>query len=142
MLSCLNLITILVLAKYLLNVPMEGSLTAICCISLLYILLSLALGVCVSTLASNQVTAIIICAVVMIIPVIMLSGLIFPIENIPVALQYLSTIVPARWYIDAMRKLMIEGLPFSAVIQQTVILVAMTVVLIIVALKKFNDKIG
>ena len=142
LLSCLNLVTILVLAKYLLNVPMEGSLTAICGISLLYILLSLALGVCVSTLATNQVTAIIVCAVVMIIPVIMLSGLIFPIENIPVALQYLSTIVPARWYIDAMRKLMIEGLPFGAVLQQTGILVAMTVILIIVALKKFNDKIG
>ena len=78
----------------------------------------------------------------MIIPVIMLSGLIFPIENIPVALQYLSTIVPARWYIDAMRKLMIKGLPFGAVLQQTGILVAMTVILIIVALKKFNDKIG
>lgn len=142
LLSCLNLVTILVLAKYLLNVPMEGSLTAICGISLLYILLSLALGVCVSTLATNQVTAIIVCAVVMIIPVIMLSGLIFPIENIPVALQYLSTIVPARWYIDAMRKLMIEGLPFGAVLQQTGILIAMTVILIIVALKKFNDKIG
>ena len=76
-LSCVNLATILILAKYLLGVPMQGSVLLICAISLLYIVLSLAFGILVSTISKNQIMAILICAVVMIIPVIMLSGLIF-----------------------------------------------------------------
>ena len=142
-LSCVNLATILILAKYLLGVPMHGSVLLICAISLLYIVMSLAFGILVSTISKNQIMAILICAVVMIIPVIMLSGimlsgLIFPIENIPMALQYLSCIVPARWYIEAMRKLMIEGQPFAAIIWQTVILAAMTVAFLILAIRNLN----
>ena len=137
-LSCVNLATILILAKYLLGVPMQGSVLLICAISLLYIVMSLAFGILVSTISKNQIMAILICAVVMIIPVIMLSGLIFPIENIPVALQYLSCIVPARWYIEAMRKLMIEGQPFAAIIWQTAILVAMTATFLFLAIRNLN----
>ena len=137
-LSCVNLATILILAKYLLGVPMHGSVLLICAISLLYIVMSLAFGILVSTISKNQIMAILICAVVMIIPVIMLSGLIFPIENIPMALQYLSCIVPARWYIEAMRKLMIEGQPFAAIIWQTAILAAMTVAFLILAIRNLN----
>ena len=160
-LSCVNLATILILAKYLLGVPMQGSVLLICAISLLYIVLSLAFGILVSTISKNQIMAILICAVVMIIPVIMLSGLIFPmailicavvmiipvimlsglifpIENIPAALQYLSCIVPARWYIEAMRKLMIEGQPFAAIIWQTAILVAMTATFLFLAIRNLN----
>lgn len=139
-LSCVNLVTILFLAKYLLEVPMQGNIVLICAISLLYIVLSLALGILVSTMSDNQVMAILICAVVMIIPVMMLSGLIFPIENIPEALQYLSCIVPARWYIEAMRKLMIEGQPFTAIIKQTLILSAMTIAILALAIRNLNKK--
>lgn len=141
-LSCINLATILLLAAYLLDVPMTGSLTAICGVSLLYIIMSLAWGVLISTFSNNQVMAILISAVVMIIPVMMLSGLIFPIENIPKALQYLSCIVPARWYIDAMRKLMIEGVPIAAVWEDIAILTVMTVVFIMAAVKQFKDKLN
>lgn len=137
-LSCVNLATILILAKYLLGVPMQGSVLLICAISLLYIVLSLAFGILVSTISKNQIMAILICAVVMIIPVIMLSGLIFPIENIPAALQYLSCIVPARWYIEAMRKLTIEGQPFAAIIWQTAILAVMTAAFLFLAIRNLN----
>ena len=130
-LSCVNLATILILAKYLLGVPMQGSVLLICAISLLYIVLSLAFGILVSTISKNQIMAILICAVVMIIPVIML-------ENIPVALQYLSCIVPARWYIEAMRKLMIEGQPFAAIIWQTAILAVMTAAFLFLAIRNLN----
>lgn len=137
-LSGINLTTILLLAKFLLAVPMQGSIPAICAVSLLYILLSLALGILISTIADNQIMAILISAVVMLIPVIMLSGLIFPIENLPEILQCLSSIIPARWYVDTMRKLMIEGLPVSAVSTQISILSAMAAFLIFAAVKKFN----
>ena len=77
----------------------------------------------------------------MLLPIIMLSGMVFPIENMPGILRGISCVVPARWYIDAIRKLMIEGLPFSAVLTNFLILLAMTVVLVGVALRKFNDKL-
>ena len=74
-------------------------------------------------------------------PLIMLSGMVFPIENMPGILCLLSCVVPARWYIDAIRKLMIEGLPFAAVLGDFLILSVMTVLLVVIALKKFNDKL-
>ena len=74
-------------------------------------------------------------------PLIMLSGMVFPIENMPGVLHLLSCVVPARWYIDAIRKLMIEGLPFAAVLGDFLILSVMTVLLVVIALKKFNDKL-
>ena len=137
-LSCINLATILILAKYVLDVPMNGSIFAICSISILYVLLSLAFGILISTFAANQIMAILISAVVMLIPVIMLSGLLFPIESLPKALQWLSCIVPARWYIEAMRKLMIEGASVASIMQQILILVGMTISIIVIAIKKFN----
>jgi len=82
-----------------------------------------------------------ISGMVLILPVIMLSGMVFPVENMPGILQVVSCVIPARWYIEAMRKLMIEGAAFGAVLQQFAILAAMTFVLVVVALKKFNDKL-
>lgn len=140
-LSCLNLASILLLARYVLDVPMEGSLAGIVGISLLYLALALALGLFISTVTDRQVTALIISAMLMLLPIIMLSGMVFPIENMPGILRGISCVVPARWYIDAIRKLMIEGLPFSAVLTNFLILLAMTVVLVGVALRKFNDKL-
>lgn len=140
-LSCLNLATILLMARFVLEVPMTGSIAGIIGISLLYLLLSLALGLLISTITQRQITALLCSAMLMLIPVIMLSGMVFPIENMPGILQGLSCIVPARWYIDAIRKLMIEGLPFAAVLDDFAILAAMTAVLIGVALKKFNDRL-
>ena len=78
---------------------------------------------------------------IMILPLIMLSGMVFPIENMPGVLQGISCIVPARWYIEAVRKLMVEGLPFAAVLKEFAVLAVMTGALIGVALGKFNDKL-
>lgn len=141
LLSCLNLATILLLARFVLNLPMSGSIVGLIGLSLLYLILTLALGLFISTVADNQVTAMLISGMLLMLPVIMLSGMIFPIENMPDILQGLSCVIPTRWYIAAVRKLMIEGLPFAAVLKEFTILAAMTVALIGVALKKFNDKL-
>ena len=127
LLSCVNLVVILVLARYVLGVPMSGSMVG--------------LVLFISTMANTQVTAMLISGMVLMLPIIMLSGMLFPVENMPGILQALSCIVPARWYIDAVRKLMIGGMPFAEVWQQACILFAMTAVLVGVALKKFNDKL-
>lgn len=140
-LSCINLATILLLARFVLDVPMSGNLAGLVGLSLLYLVLALALGLFISTLAKRQATALIISAMLMMMPVVLLSGMAFPIENMPGVLQAVTYVVPARWYIEAVRKLMIEGLPFGFVLKEFFILLGMTAVLIVVALKKFNDKL-
>ena len=140
-LSCINLTTILLLAHYVLNIPMSGNLGSIIAVSLVYLALSLALGLLVSTLAGKQVVALLISAAVMLMPIVMLSGMMFPIENMPAVLQPVSAIVPARWYIDAMRKLLIQGAPFSLILKDFIILIVMTIALLAIALKNFKDKL-
>ena len=139
--SCIVLVTILLLARYLLGVPMSGGVWGIFSLSLLYLMLSLSLGLLVSTIASTQMAALLISAMVMMMPILMLSGMLFPIENLPKFFQVVSNIVPARWYIDAVRKMMIQGLPLLAVWKNCVILLGMTVAILGVSLKKFNDKL-
>lgn len=139
--SCIVLILILLLARYLLDVPMTGGVWGIFSLSLLYLALSLSLGLLVSTIARTQVAALLISAMVMMMPILMLSGMLFPIENLPTFFKVVSNIVPARWYIDAVRKMMIQGLLLSAVWENCAILLGMTVAILGVSLKKFNDKL-
>ena len=141
LLSCVNLASILLLATFVLDMPMSGSMIGLVGISLLYLMLALALGLFISTLSDRQSTALLISAMMLMLPIIMLSGMVFPIENMPGILRGVSSIIPARWYIEAVRKLMIEGLPFAAVIKEFCILSIMTAALVGVALKKFNDKL-
>lgn len=139
--SCVVLVLILLLARYLLGVPMSGGVAGIFSLSLLYLALSLSLGLFVSTIARTQVAALLISAMVLMMPIIMLSGMLFPIENLPYFFRGLSAIIPARWYIDAIRKMMIQGAPIVDVWQDCAILFGMTVLLLGVSLKKFNDKL-
>lgn len=132
---------ILLLARYLLEVPMSGGVFGIFTLSLLYLVLSLSLGLFVSTIAQTQIAALLISAMVMMMPIMMLSGLLFPIENLPLFFQVVSNIIPARWYIDAMRKMMIQGAPLIAVWKDSVILIGMTIIILAISLKKFNNKL-
>lgn len=139
--SCGVLAMILLLSRYLLDVPMSGGMTGIFSLSLLYLVLSLSLGLFVSTVARTQVAALLISAMVMMMPILMLSGMLFPIENLPAFFRAVSCIIPARWYIDAIRKMMIQGLSLADVWQDYAILLGMTLLLLGVSLKKFNDKL-
>ena len=139
--SCINLASILLLAYYLLDIPMVGSLLLLCMISVIYIILSLSLGLLISTVVRSQVAAMFASLLGLMLPVLMLSGMMFPIENMPMPLQYVSNIIPARWYISAVRKLMIEGLAFDYILKELFILGAMTVLLTGVALKKFKTRL-
>lgn len=139
--SCIILVMILLLARYLLDVPMGGGITGIFSLSLLYLVLSLSLGLLVSTIARTQVAALLISAMVMMMPILMLSGMLFPIENLPRFFRLVSHIIPARWYIDAVRKMMIQGASIVDVWQDCTILFGMTLLLLGVSFKKFNDKL-
>lgn len=140
-LSCINLLTVLLIARYALGVPMTGSVGGILLISVIYIALSLGFGLLVSTVTDKQMVALIISGMLLILPITMFSGMLFPTENLPLVLRPITYIVPARWYIDAMRKLMIEGLAFGDVLLELGILAAMTIGIIRVALMKFNDRL-
>ena len=124
----------------MLGLPVPASIIHVILLSLIYIVLSLSIGLLVSTIAESQLTALIASAVMLMLPVIMFSGMIFPIDNMPSVLQGVSCIIPARWYVEAMRKLMIQQLSLSYVVKETCILLLMTLVLLILSLKNFYSK--
>ena len=135
------LITILLMARFVLGVPLAGSLFWILAVSTLYILLALSLGLLISNVAQTQLVALLMSAMVLLMPVVMLSGMLFPVESMPQVLQWLAAVVPPRYYIEAMRKLMIMGVGFGEVAREVAVLAIMTVVLLAIALKKFNVRL-
>jgi len=135
------LITILLMARFVLGVPLAGSLFWILAVSTLYILLALSLGLLISNVAQTQLVALLLSAMVLLMPVVMLSGMLFPVESMPQVLQWLAAVVPPRYYIDAMRKLMIMGVGIGEVASEVAVLAGMTVVLLAIALKKFNVRL-
>ena len=139
-LSCMILAIMLTMAYTVLGLPVSGSVFSVIFISLIYIILSLCIGLLISAIVDNQVSALIISAMLFLVPVIMLSGMIFPLDNMPVVLQGVSCIIPARWYISAMRKLMIQQIEFGGVLQEVIIMAGMIVVLLLAQLRKFNSK--
>lgn len=139
-LSLAILSVILALGYTVLGLPLSWSIVNVVWISGLYIVLSLSIGLLVSTLVDTQLAALLISAVIFMLPVIMLSGMLFPIDNMPAALQYISSIVPARWYISAMRKLMVQQLPVHYVAGEVAVLAGMTVAILALAIKKFTKR--
>lgn len=139
-LSLINLTTILLIAKFLIGMPMSGNLPEIIGVSVLYLILSLTIGMLISSITTKQSIALVVSGMVMLTPCLLLSGMLFPLENIPKALHWLSYIIPARWYIEAIKRLMIEGAAFRAVVNETLILTAMIVVNITLSLLTFKDK--
>ena len=135
------LVTILLMARFVLDVPLQGSLVWILLVSMIYILLALSLGLLISNIAQTQLVALLLSAMVLLMPVVMLSGMLFPVESMPVVLQWVSAVVPPRYYIEAMRKLMIMGVGIGEVAKEVTVLVAMTVFFLAVSLAKFNKRL-
>lgn len=140
-LAFIILIIIMLMARYVLGVPLAGSLFWIIVISVIYILLALSLGLLISNVAKTQLVALLLSAMVLLVPIVMLSGMIFPVESMPQILQWISAVIPPRYYIDAMRKLMIMGVGIQDVAREVLILVGMVVVLMTLALAKFNKRL-
>ena len=141
LISLVNIATILFLSYYLLEVPIRGSLFLLVAVSILYAIVSLCLGLLISTVVETQQAAMLVSGVVLMLPVILLSGMMFPIENMPDILQYLSHVVPAKWYISAARDIMIKGLPLSAILPETSILSGMAIGLILLSVKRFKIRL-
>ena len=140
--AILILLIILLMSATVLDVPLAGSIGWIILVSLIYILLALSVGLLISNIAQTQFVALLVSAMVLLLPTVMLSGMLFPIESMPVILQWVSAIIPPRYYINAMRKLMIMGVGIESVWREVLVLCLMTAVLLTVALKKFNKRLS
>ena len=135
------LCTILFISKYLLLVPISGSLFWIFLVSCIYIIVALSLGLLISTVAKTQLVALLTSAMRLLMPSILLSGMMFPVESMPDILQYISAIMPPRYYISAMRKLMIMGVGIDKVMHEVLVLSLMATVLLSAALLKFRNRL-
>jgi ABC-2 type transport system permease protein len=141
LLSFINAMTIVLLGFLVFNVPVAGSLWLLMLESLLYITLALSLGVLISTVAKTQQMAMVFSMLGLMLPTILLSGFIFPIDNMPSILQWLSTIMPARWFIVIVKNIMLKGTGFFFVWKETLILAGMTAVFILAAVRRFRIRL-
>lgn len=141
-LSIINLITILLLSVYVLGVPIAGNLLWLMLTSLLFILVALSLGLFISTIVNTQMAAMLASGMGLMVPTMLLSGMIFPVESMPDVLQWISSIVPARWYIEVVKKIMIQGVEFQFFFKELCIIVAMASCLIILSLSKFKTRLN
>ncbi len=141
-LSMLNLITILLLSVFVLKVPVAGNLLLLVLVSLLFIFLALSLGLLISNVVNSQMAAMLVSGMGLMMPVMLLSGMMFPIESMPKILQWVSAIVPARWYISAVKKVMIQGVECAYVMKEILILAGMAFVLVGVSLKMFKTRLS
>ena len=142
LLSMVNIISILLLSVFVLDVPINGSLPLLLAESTLFIITCLALGLLISSSTDSQQTAMFISLTGMFLPTIMLSGFMFPIENMPKPLQLISNLVPARWFYAIVKDVMIKGVGLAAIWKETIILFGMTVVLLGLSIKKFKIRLA
>lgn len=140
-LSFVNAVTIIVLGVVVFKVPILGSVAFLLLESMLYITLALSLGVFISSAAKTQQIAMVLSMLGLMLPTILLSGFIFPIENMPEILQGLSAIMPARWFITIIKNIMLKGTGIAFVWKETLILLGMTLIFIIMAVRRFKARL-
>ncbi len=138
LLSLINLASILLLSVYVLGVPINGSLLLLFAESTLFIITCLTLGIFISIKTNTQQAAMLVSLMGMLLPTVLFSGFMFPIENMPVALQIFSNIVPSKWYYIIVKSIMIKGVGFSVIWKETLILAGIMLVLFLVSLKSFK----
>jgi ABC-2 type transport system permease protein len=140
-LSFVNVVSILSLAYSVFGLPIRGSLILLIGECVLFILLSLSLGIFISTVSKSMQQAMLISMVGLMMPSMLLSGFIYPIENIPVILQYLSCIMPPRWFIEIVKSIMIKGSGLGFIWKENLILLGMTALFILLSIRKFKTRL-
>jgi ABC-2 type transport system permease protein len=139
--SLVNVSTILLLSVYALGMPIQGNIFLLIAITILYIICALSLGIFISTVANNQQAAMLISLLGLMLPVVMLSGYAFPIANMPLILQVVSNVVPARWYISMVKGVMIKGLGIAGIWKEIIIICGMTLFFLLLSIKRFKIRL-
>jgi ABC-2 type transport system permease protein len=140
-LSIINAAVILLLGVFVFRMPIQGSLFLLALESILFIVTALSLGILISTVSNSQQTAMMISLMGLMLPVIILSGFIFPISSMPLPLQIISNIIPAKWFIIIIKAIMLKGASFNIIWKETLILFGMTVFFIVLSIKKYKIRL-
>lgn len=141
MVSLINIASILLLSYFVLGVPIRGSLLLIILTTMVYVLVALSIGLAISSLVNQQRDAVIVSGFGMMMPTILLSGMLFPIANIPAWLQWTTYIVPATYYISATRKVMIQGLSLVGIWQELLALSLFAVIMLSIAIVSIRPRL-
>ena len=142
LLSMVNIMSILLLSVFVLDVPINGSLMLLIAVSILFTLTSLALGLLISSVTNSQQIAMFIALVGLFLPTVMLSGFMFPIENMPWPLRIISNAVPAKWYYTIVKSVMIKGVGFSMIWKEVLVLAGMLFFFLVLSIKKFKIRLA
>ncbi|HWH62379.1 MAG TPA: ABC transporter permease [Ginsengibacter sp.] len=142
LLSMVNIMSILLLSVFVLDVPINGSLILLIAVSILFTLTSLALGLLISSATDSQQTAMFISLVGLFLPTVMLSGFMFPIENMPLPLRIVSNAVPAKWFYTIVKSVMIKGVGFSLIWKEVLVLTGMMFFFLVLSIKKFKIRLA
>ncbi len=140
-LSLANFTLIILLAVFVLDVEIKGSVPLLFLESTLYIITCLSLGLLISNVTDSQQTALLLSMMGMMIPTLIFTGFMFPLENMPLVFRIISHAVPSRWYFIIIKAVMLKGLGFQYVWKETLILAGMTTVLLGIALKNFKIRL-
>ena len=138
LLSFINAITILILSYFVFGLPVKGNIILLLGECILFIIMALSLGIFISTATSSQQVAIFISMFTLMLPTVLLSGFIYPIENMPLILQWLCQIMPPKWFIIIIKNIMIKGTGFSYVWKETLVLIGMVCLFIFMSVKRFK----
>ena len=141
-LSLINITSILLVSVFVLDLPVNGSLLLLFAESTLFIITCLTLGIFISIKTNSQQVAMLISLMGMLLPTIIFSGFMFPIENMPLPLQVISNIIPAKWFYIIVKSVMIKGLGFLSIWKETLILIGITVFLFLLSLKSFKIRLA
>jgi len=139
--SFINIIVILLMAGLVFGVPVRGSMILLLAECTLFAITALAIGILISTITNSMQVAMMISLVGLMLPTILLSGFVFPVENMPVILQYFSAIIPARWFIVIVKGIMLKGVGLEILWKETLILSGMAIMLLAVSIKKFKIRL-
>lgn len=141
LLSFINAVVILTLGYFVFGTPINGSVILLMLEIILFILLGLSLGILISTIANTQQVALLVSLAGLMLPTILLSGFIFPIENMPEALQIFSNIIPTRWFLIIIKTIMLKGVGFFYLWKETLIILGMTLFFILLSVKNFKIRL-
>ena len=126
---------------FIFRLPIRGSILLLFGETILFISVALSLGIMISTVSSSQQVAMFISAIGLMLPTLLLSGFIFPIENMPRVLQWLCNILPPKYFISAIRGIMLKGTSLAEVWEETVVLVFMLVLFISISAARFKVRL-
>ena len=140
-LSIINATIIVLLGYFVFQMPIVGSIFLVAFESVLFIITALSLGILISTVANSQQTAMMISLFALMLPVIILSGFIFPISSMPLPLQIISNIIPAKWFIIIIKAVMLKGATLGIIWKETIILIGMTIFFIALSTKKYKKRL-